>query len=290
VPVYKLHGGPTRERVLVYCHVKAGLTPERFARSIVTCKNRGYQAAKTTLPLFYGASDNENIGYSGTSGLFDSSWKETDYLPPDTFKRIREFFVAAREAGGDQFGIAVDCHGRLNLKSAVQLCEALEDLNLTFIEEPVPPENSDVLREVQRSTSIRIAAGERWATIHGVREFVEKQAVDILQCDLVNCGGITGLKKIAALAEAYYIPMAPHNPNGPLATAMNLHFAAIVPNYLMLETVGSDEDELLWVELMSPTIKRKEGFLEVPNGSGFGVELNEEVFAAHPYRPREGGR
>ena len=143
---------------------------------------------------------------------------------------------------GRDFGIAVDCHGRLNLKGAIRLCRELEPMNLMFIEEPVPPENHDVLAEVNRSTTMPIAAGERWATIHGVRPFLEAQAVDILQCDLVNCGGITGLKKIAAMAEAHYVSMAPHNPNGPVATMMNLQFAACIPNYYQLETIGSDAD------------------------------------------------
>jgi galactonate dehydratase len=299
LPVYKLFGGPTRLRVPVYCHCSAGNTPEDFAQNAKGCKNRGYQAIKTTLPLFYGGGKQSQpgdskrrdaFGYSGTNGIISPDWKETEYLPPSVFSRIRDFFLAAREAVGPDLGIAVDCHGRLSPKAALKLCQVLEDVNLLFLEEPVPPENPEALVIVHRETSIPIAAGERWATIYGVRPFVEKHAVDLLQCDLVNCGGLTGMKKIAALAEAHYIGMAPHNPNGPLATVMNLHFAATIPNFFVLETIGSQDDDALARELLDQPPKLHHGELPVPQGKGFGVQLNEAAIQHHPYRPHEGWR
>jgi galactonate dehydratase len=290
VPVNKLLGGPTRTRVPVYCHCPSGSTPEEFAANVRASKVRGYLAMKTTLPVFYGARGNGGANYSGTKGAIDRSWKETEYLHPSVFGRIREFFVAAREAAGPEFGIAVDCHGRLNLKGAIRLCRALEDLDLLFVEEPVPPENVDVLAAVQRETSIPIAAGERWATIHGAREFIERQAVDILQCDLVNCGGITGMKKIAAMAEAHYIPLAPHNPNGPVATMMNLQFAASIPNFFMLETIGSEVDRSVWHDLLGSAMELDEGHLPVPAAPGFGITLNQEALQRYPYVPHDGWR
>jgi len=297
LPVYKLLGGPTRTRVPAYCHCSAGTSPEAFAANVKTCKARGHRALKTTLPLFYGegnrGSDRHAVngsGYSGTQGIVDSHWKETEYLDPSIFDRIRDFFIAAREAAGPEFGIAVDCHGRLNPKAALRLCRALEDLNLLFVEEPVPPESVEELSFVQRETTIPIAAGERWATIYGVRAFLEKHAVDYLQCDLVNCGGITGLKKIAALAEAHYIGMAPHNPNGPLATAMNLHYAAAIPNFFILETIGSDADERLTAEMLTTPLRFHAGALELPTGPGFGVDLVQEALDARPYVPYAGNR
>jgi galactonate dehydratase len=297
LPVYKLLGGPTRRQVPVYCHCAAGDSPEAFARNVQACQARGYRALKTTLPMFYGEGNQgahaqvvNGSGYSGTRGVIDAHWKETEYLDPSIFSRIREFFIAAREAGGPELGIGVDCHGRLNPKAAIRLCRALEDLNLLFVEEPIPPENVDELCIVQRETSIPIAAGERWATIYGVRPFLEKHAVDLLQCDLVNCGGITGLKKIAALAEAHYIGMAPHNPNGPLATVMNLHYAAAISNFFILEVIGSVAEETLTTELLKIPQKLTAGQLSVPEGPGFGVELNQAALDAHPYIPCEGRR
>lgn len=290
VPVHKLLGGPTRNRVPVYCHCSAGATPEAFAEGVLSCVARGYRSMKTTLPLFYGGNGKADASYSGTNGHVDRAWKETEFLKPGTIGRIREFFVAAREAAGPDIGLAVDCHGRLNLKTAMQLCRALEDLDLMFIEEPVPPENVDILEILHRETSIPIAAGERWATIYGVREFVEHNAVDILQCDLVNCGGITGLKKIAALAEAHYIGLAPHNPNGPIATMMNLQFAATIPNFLILETIGSDADWKLFDTLLYNEIRLEDGMLKVPCDPGYGILLNEEALANAPYAPQPGLR
>ena len=290
VPVHKLMGGPTRTKVPVYCHCPGGATPEAFAQNLMDCKRRGYHSAKTTLPVFYGAGNANGHGYSGTNGYIDRSWKETEYLNPAVFPRIREFFEAGREAVGPDFGIAVDCHGRLNMKGAIRLCRELEQVNLMFIEEPVPPENPEVLAEVNRSTPVPIAAGERWATIHGARPFLEAHAVDILQCDLVNCGGITGMKKIAALAEAHYIPMAPHNPNGPVATMMNLQFAACIPNYYQLETIGSEADGLLWRDLLHQDLPLKDGCLPVPCAPGYGFQLNCEAMERYPYVAHDGWR
>ena len=290
VPVNKLLGGPTRSRVPVYCHCPAGNSPEEFAIGIRACMARGYRAMKTTLPLFYGGGSSAGTSYSGTNGRIDRSWRETELLPPGTLGRIREYFVAAREAAGPEIGLAVDCHGRLNLKTALQLCRQLEGLDLMFIEEPIPPENVDVLEILHRETSIPVAAGERWATIHGVREFVERNTVDLLQCDLVNCGGITGMKKIAAMAEAHYIALAPHNPNGPIATMMNLHFAAAIPNFSILETIGSDADWMLFRDLVRNDIKIDDGSLPVPCGPGYGILLNEEAMATRPYNPQAGWR
>ncbi len=282
LPVYKMMGGPTRRRVPVYCHCPAGRTPELFAQNIKACKARGHRAAKTTLPLFYGAhrpedSQPQGSAYSGTQGEVDARWKETELLDPSILKRIREFMLAAREAGGPEFGLAVDCHGRLNPKLAIRLCRELEDLNLLFLEEPVPPEGVEELVLVQRETSIPIAAGERWSTIYGVRPFLEKHAVDILQCDIVNCGGITGMKKIAALAEAHCVGMAPHNPNGPVATMINLNYAAMVPNFFILETVGSERDEQIAGEFLRNPVRREGSYMPLPCGPGFGFELNADA-------------
>jgi len=295
VPVHKLLGGPTRRRVPVYCHCPAGGTPEAFAENVKGCQARGYRALKTTLPLFYGVQSvpqeaRAGLGYSGTHGTIDRDYRETEYLDASIWGRIAEFFLAAREAAGPEMGLSVDCHGRLNLKNAVRLCRELEGVGMMFVEEPVPPENAEVLAEVKHSTDIPIAAGERWATIYGVREFLEKGAVDILQCDLVNCGGVTGLKKIAALAEAHYIGMAPHNPNGPLATAMNLQFAATIPNYMILETIGSEAEQKLAEALLDHPPLVADGQLPVPEGPGWGVELKEDALDRFPYVPQQGWR
>ena len=185
------------------------------------------------------------LGYSGSPGAIPRTLKETEHLPTATFDRIAAFLDAARRAVGPDVELAVDCHGRLNVANARRLCRALEPFRLMFLEEPVPPENPEALAAVTRDSPIPIAAGERWATIHGVLPFLKAGAVHLLQCDVANCGGLTQARKIAALAEAYGIGLAPHNPNGPLATAASVQLAASIPNFTMLETIGGPEDDAL---------------------------------------------
>jgi galactonate dehydratase len=303
VPIYKLMGGPTRDRVPVYCHCAAGSTPEEFAANAVACVQRGYRALKVTLPLFYGgqrtvkvagqsgqSGERANFGYSGTWGEIDRSLKETELLPPDVFRRIAAFFAAAREAVGPEIHLMVDCHGRLSTANAIRLCEALADYDLLFIEEPVPPENVEALKEVTRRSPVPIAAGERWSTIYDARRFLGPQAVAIAQPDVVNCGGLMQAKKMAALAEAEYISFAPHNPNGPVATVANLHLAASIPNFLILETIGSDEDKAIQAQVIDPPLRFEDGYLLLPTGPGLGVRLNEEACKQFPYQSFEGWR
>jgi galactonate dehydratase len=299
VPIYKLMGGPTRDRVPVYCHCAAGATPEEFAANALACVQRGYRGLKVTLPLFYGGqrnvkvagqSERPNFGYSGTWGEIDRSFKETELLPPDIYRRIAAFFAAAREAVGPDIHLMVDCHGRFSPANAIRLCEALADYDLLFIEEPTPPENVEALKEVSSRSPVPIAAGERWSTIYDARRFLTPQSVAVAQPDVVNCGGLMQAKKMAALAEAEYISLAPHNPNGPVATVANVHLAASIPNFLILETIGSDEDKALQAQVIDPPLHFEDGCLLLPTGPGLGTRLNEEACKQFPYQTFEGWR
>lgn len=292
VPVWQLLGGPTRQRIPVYCHCPAGNTPEAFAANLLRCRDWGYRAAKTTLPVFYGQSAGSSAGegYSGLRGAIDSSLGEAEWFNSATIGRIAEFFAAGRAAVGPEFELAVDCHGRLNVATAIRLCEALEPYRLMFIEEPVPPESVDALREVTSNSTTPIAAGERWATIYGMQPFLDAQAVRILQPDVANCGGITAAKKIAAMAESRYLPICPHNPNGPVATAMAVHLLAAIPNAYLLETVGSPDDLALHEKMVRKPLKPRDGFIEVPCEPGLGMELLPDAESTLPYQPFSGNR
>ncbi len=293
-PIYQLLGGPARDEIPVYCHCPAGGSPEDFAANLQRSRDWGYRVAKTTLPLFYGASGptstDRRQGYSGRPGAIPASQRETEWLPGGTLERIAEFFAAGRAAVGDQLDIAVDCHGRLNVADAVRLCELLEPYGLLFIEEPVPPEDPLALREVTSRSSTRIASGERLATIYEVRPFLESRALGLLQVDLANCGGITGGKKIAALAESHYVPLAPHNPNGPLATAAAVHLLAAVPNAYLLEMVGTPEDLALHERMARPALRPRQGTIALPDRPGLGLELVPGCEEELPYQPFEGWR
>src|SRR4051812_12445553 len=267
-PIHELLGGPTRTEVLVYSHCPAGPDPESLAEQARRCVARGDRALKITLPLFYGAEPadwdvDRPLGYSGSPGAIARTLKETEHLPTSVFDRIAAFFEAAREAVGPEIELAVDCHGRFNVANAKRLCDALAPFRLMFIEEPVPPENPEALAEVMRSSRTPIAAGERWATIHGVLPFLKAGAVHLLQPDVANCGGLTQARKIAVLAEAHGIGLAPHNPNGPLATAASVQLAASIPNLTMLETIGGPEDDALGRSVVAEPLRAVNGRLPI---------------------------
>ena len=290
-PIYELLGGPVRDRIPVYCHCPAGNSPQDFAANLELCKEWGYFAAKTTLPLFYGGSaPAADTGYSGSRGQIPTSWREAEYLPTDIFARIAEFFAAGREAVGSQFELAVDCHGRLNVADAIQLCEALGPYKLMFIEEPTPPEDAGALREVAARSVTRIASGERLASIYEVRPFLESRSLALLQCDLANCGGITAGKKIAAMAEAHYVSMCPHNPNGPLAMAASVQLLAAIPNCFMLESIGSPGDLDLHRQMAPTAVQPQHGYIQLPTAPGLGVEPLADCEMDLPYQAFEGWR
>src|SRR6185436_17056080 len=161
---------------------------------------------------------------------------------------------AIREAGGPDYDIAIDVHGRWNTKSTIEIIRALEPYRLFFYEEAVPPENIAAMVEVQRSVNVPLATGERIFGRHGFRELLEKQAVRIVQPDIARTGGITEFKKIAAMADTYYVPVAPHNPNGPICTIASLHACVSIPNFLILEFF--EPDEPVFKEIIAGGLRR----------------------------------
>jgi galactonate dehydratase len=169
--------------------------------------------------------------------------------------------------------LAVDFHGRVSPTMAIRLCKELEDCGLLFVEEPVLPENVDALVTVARSTTIPIATGERLFTRWGFREVLEKQAAAVLQPDLCHAGGISEVRKIAAMAEAYYVAVAPHNPLGPISLAACLQVDACTPNFLCQEQVSLGEGYLA-----RPFVLR-DGYIDLPVAPGLGITLDEEALS-----------
>ena len=284
-PIYQMLGGPTRSEIRTYAHVACGASPDEFVANLQSLIGRGYSGAKTGLPLFYGGQVSPAIdrtGYFGTPGAFEPSLKETEYFPTATFDRIAAWFAAAREAIGWDFELMVDCHGRLNFANSVRLAEALAPFKLLFIEEPLPPEVPEEYARLSARTSVPIAAGERLVSIYDVRRYLELGALAVLQCDVVNCGGFTGARKIAAMAEAYLVPYAPHNPNGPIATLAAAHLMASIPNALILETVGSDADLAMFAELVDRPPRIERGILTLEDRPGIGAALLEDAPTRRP--------
>ncbi len=284
-PIYQMLGGPTRDSILTYAHVPSGSSPDEFVVNLRTLVDRGYRGAKTGLPLFYGGKTDPTTtasGYFGTPGVIDPSLKETEYLPSATFEKIATWFSAARGAIGWDFEIMVDCHGRLNLPNAVRLADALAPYRLLFIEEPLPPESADEYARLTARSATPIAAGERLVSLWDVRPYLERGALGVLQCDIVNCGGFSGARRIAAMAEAYYVPYAPHNPNGPIATLASAHLMASIPNALILETVGSEADLAMYAELVDAPPQIERGILRLSDRPGIGAALLEDAPARRP--------
>jgi galactonate dehydratase len=284
-PIYQMLGGPARSEILTYAHVACGASPDEFVANLRGLVERGYRAAKTGLPLFYGEKADPTVtrsGYFGTPGSLGPSLKETEYLPTHAFDDIARWFAAAREAIGWEFELMIDCHGRLNLPNAVRLAEALAPYRLMFIEEPLPPESAVEFARLAARSVTPIASGERLVSLWDVRPYLEAGALGVLQCDVVNCGGFTGAKKIAALAETYYVPLAPHNPNGPLATLAAAHLMSAIPNALILETVGSEADFAMFGELVDHPPRIERGMLRLDDRPGLGAALLDDAPVQRP--------
>lgn len=256
VPVYELLGGPTRQRVKVYAH--AG-TPE----TVKAARQKGFTAFKT------GVQGGRPARIVETKGFVDTAAAR---------------FAALREAAGPESDIAIDFHGAVSPQTAKLLIKALEPYQPFFVEEPVQCQNVDVMADIARGTFLPIACGERIFTKWGFREILEKRAASILQPDLCHAGGITEVRLIAGMAEAYYATIAPHNPLGPVSLAAGLNLAAAIPNFLCQEQASLGEGYL------KTPFTVQDGHIQIPTGPGLGVELDEAALAGkldHDWRNRE---
>jgi galactonate dehydratase len=281
VPVHRLLGGRFRDRIPIYCHARAGATPDEFAAVVRDCMDRGFRAIKTTLPGFY--SKWTSVHHEQPARI-PPRHTETEILPPAIWRTIAEWFAAARQVGGPDLQIMLDCHGRLSVANAIRLCEALEPYDLLFVEEPTPYERADWLREVARKTSIPIAAGERWGAHHTSAPFLESHAVAIAQPDVSLCGGLSAARKITTIAEAHAIGIAFHNPFGPLTSAATMHLAAVIPNLLISECMADPAQQALWTRYTDDPPRIEAGAWVVNDRPGLGTTLRIEEFVGNPPR------
>jgi galactonate dehydratase len=190
---------------------------------------------------------------------------------------------AVREAVGDDVDVMVDLHGRTTPAMAIQYGHALSEYRPWFLEEPCQPENVDAMVEVARALPIPIATGERLVTRFQFRELLEKRACAVIQPDVCHCGGVSEIKKIAAMAETYYVSMAPHNPLGPIATMVNIHIGFSTPTFLIQEVMRLD---VPWRnDVVDAELPMEEGHVSAPRRPGIGIEVNEKEAAKHPYQP-----
>ncbi len=248
VPVYKLLGGPTRDRIRVYGQVNSA---------------NGVNAMK--------------VSPSASRAAFK-------YIEGQKFvDEVVERFGALRKTHGSGVDIAIDFHGAVEPPTASLLIKALEPYHPWFYEEIVQPLNVDIMAELAKKTHIPLATGERIFTKWGFREILEKHAAMILQPDVCYAGGITELRLIAGMAEAYYAPIAPHNPQGPCSLAASLQVAASVPNFLIQERGDMEHANLL----AKPLPPVKNGHRELPTDPGLGITIDEDKLRAQVGEPQE---
>jgi galactonate dehydratase len=265
-----LLGGRVRDKVRMYTHLGGG-----DMRAVYETQYSADPKPFVDLALQVVAK-----GYNAVKVLITPPTESLNSIA--AYKYAETMMAAMREAIGDNVDIMVDCHGRHGVANAIEFCRVLAPYHPYFIEEPVPPENVDALAEVRRASPVPIATGERRITRYEFRELFEKQACQVIQPDLCHCGGLWEAKKIAAMAETYYMGIAPHNPLGPVANAAALHFALSTPNFLIQEDMLSD---VPWrFDVVQHSLKIENGYWLPADAPGLGIEIDEEAANKHPFK------
>jgi galactonate dehydratase len=261
-PIYQLLGGASREGIRVYntCydHIDFLTEPVRLARELL---DNGIRAMKIW--------------------PFDGIARETggQYITADQLRRGMEPLRLIREQFGDSMDVALEFHGYWNLPTAIRLAQAAKPYSPMWLEEMLPQDNPAAYRELAQTTDIPLCLSERWMTRYGFREALENRAARIIMPDISCCGGISEAKKIATMAETYYLPVAPHNCGGPVLHFATAHLAANLTNLNIMESVRrhylEDYRGILTGELVV-----EGGLAPLPPGPGLGVELNPAIFTS----------
>lgn len=268
VPVYRLLGGAHRDRMQGYASgwLRGVKTPEEAYAGAAEAVRRGFRGFKWT-PF---SADRLRENEAAALG------------------RARELMAAAREGAGADTEIYVDCLEQLSPRTAVAAARAFAPYRPAWFEEPIPFENAKAMAWLQRELSVPIATGERLLSRWGFRELLEEGACKIIQPDVVHTGGITEVRKIAALADMYYISVAPHNSGGPICTLATMHLAASIPNFLVLEQM--EDERAIRDTLCTNPVTYEDGFFRLPEGPGLGSDLRLEMLEGRPYRVQTGSK
>jgi galactonate dehydratase len=253
VPVYKLLGGAVRDRVRVYAHW-----------GIRDMSDEGLAASKARLDALL-----KQGGYNAFKGGLGGKWRAHE--PPAAIDAFVERAYTMREWVGPDVELCFDFHGKLTPGLAIEICNELKGMRPMFVEEPVPQENVDALKLVSDHVPYPIATGERLLTRWGFREIFEKQAVSLIQPDTSHVGGISELKKVANMAEVYYMHIMPHCAIGPVAFTASMHVDAVVPNFLVQEQI----DQGLGAGMLVEPWQVVDGHIELPTKPGLGFEIDE---------------
>jgi galactonate dehydratase len=261
VPVWCLLGGQTRPRIRAYA-------------------NGWYQGPRD--PQFFAERAREVVAMGYTALKFDPFGDAYRFIDSEELGRSLAIVGAVRMAVGESVDLLIEAHDRFSVSTAIEIGHALAQFKPFWFETPVMSSEIEALAEVARAIPVRVVAGERSASKGDFARLLNTRVIDVVQPEILQCGGVMGLTKIAALAEAYEAFVAPHNAQSPFTTVVNSHIGVVLPNLLIQECF--DDFLVPWSrDIMSGTVRIVEGYIEAPDGPGFGVTLNEAEMAKYPY-------
>ena len=272
VPCYELLGGAFRKKIRLYANywfTGGGHNAADYATQAKRVRDAGFKGLKFD-------------PFAHTNYLYGEDLSSNLELTKAQQDLAFEVTKAVRDAVGPEFDMMIETHAMLNTQVALEMAERLAPLGVTWYEEPVGPENANTLEAIRQRVraSIPLCVGERHYTRHGFRPVLEKHLCDVIMPDITRCGGPSEMKRIATMAEAYGVPIAPHNPNGPLSTLASAHVCASIPNFFRCEFMFND---VPWRDsCITHPIEVKEGHLILSDRPGLGVDLVESELEKHP--------
>jgi galactonate dehydratase len=260
LPIYQLLGGKTRNRIRVYCD-SANHHPDdpKAKEKLKEIEEMGFTALKIDIDEAMDPNRFDRVNWTANNAEIDRMVKEVAFV---------------RDAVNRRVDLAVDMHGRYDATTAKRVAIELEPFKLLWLEEPVPPENIDVMRDIRQATKTPICCGENLFMRHGFRELLEKRAVDIIMPDLQKCGGLLEGRKIADMAHVYNVPMAPHCVVSPIGYMASCHVCAAIPNFLVLEWHWITRLQA-WKDFVKEGEIIQKGWVTVSDRPGIGVEMND---------------
>jgi galactonate dehydratase len=271
MPCSKLWGGPVRDTVRTYCHLGGGKMEDFYETKVEDASRFAGLAQQAVAD-----------GFTAMKCMLVPPTMPLEGLRP--VKAAERCAIAIREAVGDEIDLMVDCHARPSPAMGLLFAKALEPIGLYFFEEPCWPESIEGLAEIKRAVTMPIATGERITNLAAFRDLFAARACDVCQLDITHCGGLSEARRIAALAEAHRIALAPHNPQGPVSTAASLEFGFSQPSYIICETVHADVPWRQDVVQEGFTVEKQGRFVRPNTRPGLGITINEAEVRKHPFQ------
>jgi galactonate dehydratase len=270
-PCHVLWGGPVRDTIRTYCHLGGGKMEEFYETPVDNAKRFAELAAQAV-----------DDGFTAIKTMAVPPTQPIEGNRP--VRLAAECVAAMRDAVGPDIDLMVDCHARPSPAMGLKFARALDPFNLLFLEEPCWPESVEGLAAINAAVDTPIATGERLTYAEAFRDLFQRRGCEICQLDVTHCGGFSAARRIAALAEAHRIALAPHNPQGPVSTAAALEFGFAQPSFFICETVQQDVPWRSDVLLEGPAIERDGRYAHPNTRPGLGIEIDEAQVQKHPFQ------